>query len=134
MLQVTLNGDMANDVWALNDQTWPNITPIEVKKGKRVELVFTNQTSMPHPMHLHGHVFQITEVDGRPISGAMRDTVLITPPQTVKAPFDAADPGYWMLHCHMLYHQAAGMMTVLKYIGFQDDSDNPLASRAAYAR
>jgi hypothetical protein len=33
MLQVTLNGDMANDVWALNDQTWPNITPIEVKKG-----------------------------------------------------------------------------------------------------
>jgi FtsP/CotA-like multicopper oxidase with cupredoxin domain len=36
----------------------------------------------------------------------------------VKVPFDAADPVYWMLHCHMLYHQAAGMMTVLKYEGF----------------
>lgn len=125
---------MANDVWALNDETWPNITPIEVKKGERMELGFTNQTGMSHPMYLHGHVFQVTEVDRRPISGAMRDTVLITPRQTVKAPFDAADPGYWMLHCHMLYHQAAGMMTVLKYTGFQDDSDNPLASRAAYER
>jgi FtsP/CotA-like multicopper oxidase with cupredoxin domain len=133
-LQVTLNGDMANYVWGLNGQTWPNITPLEVKKGERVELVFTNQTGMSHPMHLHGHVFQVTEVDGRPIAGAMRDTVLVAPRQTVKVQFDAAYPGYWMLHCHILYHQATGMMTVLKYEGFEDSNYNPLASRAEFAR
>jgi FtsP/CotA-like multicopper oxidase with cupredoxin domain len=99
-----------------------------------VELVFSNQTGMSHPMHLHGHAFQVTEIDGTPFSGATRDTVLVTPRQTVKVQFDAAYPGYWMLHCHILYHQAAGMMSVLKYQGFEDPNYNPLASRAEYAR
>jgi FtsP/CotA-like multicopper oxidase with cupredoxin domain len=133
-LEVALNGDMAKYVWALNGQTWPNITPLEVKKGERVELIFTNQTGMSHPMHLHGHVFQVTEIDGQGFPGATRDTVLVLPRQTVKVQFDAAYPGYWMLHCHILYHQAAGMMTVLKYEGFEDSNYNPLASRAEYAR
>jgi FtsP/CotA-like multicopper oxidase with cupredoxin domain len=133
-LQVALNSDMAKYIWAINGQTWPNITPLAVKQGERVELVFTNQTGMSHPMHLHGHVFQVTEIDGQSFSGATRDTVLVTPRQTVKVQFDAAYPGYWMLHCHILYHQAAGMMTVLKYEGFADPNYNPLASRAEYAR
>jgi FtsP/CotA-like multicopper oxidase with cupredoxin domain len=133
-LQVTLNGDMARYVWALNGQTWPAITPLEVKQGERVELIFSNQTGMSHPMHLHGHVFQVTEIDGQPFAGAVRDTVLIMPRQTVKVRFDAAYPGYWMLHCHILYHQAAGMMTVLKYEGFEDANYNPLASRAEFTR
>jgi FtsP/CotA-like multicopper oxidase with cupredoxin domain len=133
-LQVALNGDMAKYTWAINGQTWPNITPLQVKKGERVELVFTNQTGMSHPMHLHGHVFQVTEIDGQSFSGATRDTVLVTPRQTVKVQFDAAYPGYWMLHCHILYHQAAGMMTVLQYEGFEDPNYNPLTSRAEYAR
>jgi FtsP/CotA-like multicopper oxidase with cupredoxin domain len=85
-------------------------------------------------MHLHGHVFQVTEIDGQGFPGATRDTVLVLPRQTVKVQFDAAYPGYWMLHCHILYHQAAGMMTVLKYEGFEDSNYNPLASRAEYAR
>jgi FtsP/CotA-like multicopper oxidase with cupredoxin domain len=133
-LQVTLDGDMAKYIWALNGQFWPNITPLEVKQGERVELVFTNQTGMSHPMHLHGHVFQVTEINGTPLSGARRDTVLVTPRQTVKVQFDAAYPGYWMLHCHLLYHQAAGMQTVLKYAGFEDAHYNPLASRAEFTR
>jgi FtsP/CotA-like multicopper oxidase with cupredoxin domain len=133
-LQVTLDGDMARYVWALNGQAWPTITPLEVKKGERVELVFANQTGMSHPMHLHGHVFQVTEIDGKPLSGAIRDTVLVTPNQTVKVQFDAAYPGYWMLHCHILYHQAGGMQTVVKYQGFENAAYNPLASRAEFGR
>jgi FtsP/CotA-like multicopper oxidase with cupredoxin domain len=133
-LRVTLDGDMARYIWALNGQIWPDITPLEVKKGERVEIVFTNQTGMSHPMHLHGHVFQVTEVDGKSIAGAMRDTVLVMPRQTVKVRFDAAYPGYWMLHCHILYHQAGGMMTVMKYQGFEDASYDPLASRAEFTR
>jgi FtsP/CotA-like multicopper oxidase with cupredoxin domain len=58
----------------------------------------------------------------------------VTPRQTVKVQFDAAYPGYWMLHCHLLYHQAAGMQTVLKYAGFEDAHYNPLASRAEFMR
>jgi hypothetical protein len=48
--------------------------------------------------------------------------------------FDAAYPGYWMIHCHILYHQAGGMQTVVKYQGFGNAAYNPLASRAEFGR
>lgn len=133
-LQVTLDGKMAGYVWMLNDQTWPRITPLEVKKGERVEIAFVNRTGMTHPMHLHGHVFQVTEIDGRRLPGAKRDTILVMPRQTVKVQFDASYPGYWMLHCHVLYHLAAGMVTVLKYQGFENTAYDPLASASEYRR
>ena len=133
-LSVTLGGDMAAYVWSLNGQVWPQITPLEVKQGERVELTFVNQTMMTHPMHLHGHVFQVTEVGGARLRGAKRDTVLVSPRQTVKVEFDALYPGYWMIHCHLLYHQAAGMMTVLHYQGFTNGSYDPLASAAEFPR
>jgi len=52
----------------------------------------------------------------------------------VKVEFDAVYPGYWMIHCHLLYHQAAGMMTVLHYQGFTNGSYDPLASAAEFPR
>ncbi|HEX6775509.1 MAG TPA: multicopper oxidase family protein [Methylomirabilota bacterium] len=133
-LSVTLGGDMAAYVWSLNGQVWPQITPLEVKQGERVELTFVNQTMMTHPMHLHGHVFQVTEVAGARVRGAKRDTVLVSPRQAVKVEFDALYPGYWMIHCHLLYHQAAGMMTVLHYESFTNGSYDPLASAAEFPR
>lgn len=73
---------------------------------------------MAHPMHLHGHEFEVTEIDGKSIKqGAMRDTVLVLPNSTVKVQFDANNPGNWMMHCHMLYHQESGMMTIVNYEG-----------------
>jgi Multicopper oxidase len=87
----------------------------------------------PPPMHLHGHVVQVTEIDGTPLSGAAPDTVLVTPRQTVKVQLDAIYAGYWMLHCHLLCHQPGGMMTVLRYEGFENRDYNPLASRAEFA-
>jgi FtsP/CotA-like multicopper oxidase with cupredoxin domain len=133
-LRVTLEGNMMSYVWTLNGQTWPRITPLVVNRGERVELVFTNGTPMAHPMHLHGHVFQVTAIDGQAFPGALRDTVLVAPGQTVTAQLDAAYQGYWMIHCHVLYHQAAGMMTVLRYDGFEDRSYDPLASLAELRR
>lgn len=127
-LRVALTGDMARYVWTLNDRAWPNITPLLVRKGERVEITFANETGMAHPMHLHGHVFQVTEIDGRRLRGARRDTVFVRPRQTIKVQLDAEYPGYWMIHCHLLYHQAAGMMTVMRYDGFTNSAYDPLKS------
>lgn len=113
-----LGGDMANYIWTINGQAWPEVTPVLVKKGERVEITFKNATAMTHPMHLHGHVFEVTEVDGKSIQGAVRDTVLVSPNATVKIQFDADNPGVWPLHCHLLYHLEAGMLTVVKYENF----------------
>lgn len=112
---VELGGDMAKYVWTLNGQAWPEVTPIVVEKGQRVEIVFKNSTTMSHPMHLHGHVFQVTEIDGKPLGGAMRDTVLVMPNSSLSIQFDADNPGVWPLHCHILYHLEAGMLTVVRY-------------------
>lgn len=115
-LTVNLEGDMMSYVWTINNQKWPEIKPLTVQKNKRVELVFNNKTMMAHPMHLHGHVFEVTEIDGKKISdGLLHDTVLVLPKSTVKVQFDSDNPGNWMMHCHMLYHQETGMMTLMTY-------------------
>jgi FtsP/CotA-like multicopper oxidase with cupredoxin domain len=114
--QLNLTGNMQGYVWSINNVAWnKDIPPLPIAKGERVELVFENQTPMPHPMHLHGHTFQVVEIDGARLQGARRDSVLVTPKARVVVAFDADNPGWWALHCHLLYHQAAGMFTTLRY-------------------
>jgi FtsP/CotA-like multicopper oxidase with cupredoxin domain len=74
-----------------------------------------NATMMAHPMHLHGHHFQVVAIDGQRFAGAVRDTVWVPPMREVTVAFDAANPGTWAFHCHHLYHMASGMMTVVRY-------------------
>lgn len=115
IVPINLSGNMQKYIWMINGQAWPNVTPIKLKKGDRVELVFNNQSNMAHPMHLHGHMFEIVEIDGHKLhNAALHDTVLILPHSTVKVIFDADHIGTWVLHCHMEYHMEAGMLTVVK--------------------
>jgi FtsP/CotA-like multicopper oxidase with cupredoxin domain len=114
---LNLTGNMASYVWSLNNVAWTKETPpLPVAQGERVELLFVNQTPMPHPMHLHGHEFQVVEINDQRFSGAVRDTVLVPPGDRVVVSFDANNPGLWALHCHLLYHLDAGMFTTLRYV------------------
>ena len=114
-LPSVLGGNMMTYTWTINGTPYPNRNSLNVKEGERVELVISNTTGMSHPMHLHGHVFEVTEIDGQKIAGAKRDTILVPPKSTIKVVFDADNPGVWAYHCHILYHLATGMFTVLKY-------------------
>lgn len=114
-LPSVLGGNMMTYTWTINGTSYPNRNSLNVKEGERVELVISNTTGMSHPMHLHGHVFEVTEIDGQKIAGAKRDTILVPPKSTIKVIFDANNPGVWAYHCHILYHLATGMFTVLKY-------------------
>jgi FtsP/CotA-like multicopper oxidase with cupredoxin domain len=114
---LNLTGEMAGYIWSINNVAWnKDVPPLAVAEGERVELVFVNQTPMPHPMHLHGHEFQVVEIDGDRFPGAVRDTILVTPGRRVVVAFDANNPGWWALHCHLLYHLDAGMFTTIKYV------------------
>jgi FtsP/CotA-like multicopper oxidase with cupredoxin domain len=114
---INLTGDMAKYIWSLNNVAWtPSVPPLPIAKGERVELVMVNQTGMPHPMHLHGHEFQVVEIDGKRFPGAVRDTVLVPPGRRVVVAFDANNPGWWAFHCHLLYHLDAGMFTTFRYV------------------
>ncbi len=113
--QIDLTGSMKTYAWGLNGLQYGHDQPLMVAKGERVELVMTNRTMMSHPMHLHGHAFQVVAIDGRRFAGAVRDTVLVPPKQSVTVAFDANSPGRWAFHCHNLYHMEAGMMTTVQY-------------------
>jgi FtsP/CotA-like multicopper oxidase with cupredoxin domain len=109
---LTLSGDMTAYSWGIEDGD-----ALRVKEGERIEVGFRNMSMMAHPMHLHGHRFQIVGVNGKTFGGAVRDTVLIPPMANVTVAFDANNPGRWPLHCHHLYHMASGMMTFVGYEG-----------------
>ncbi|MBB5373439.1 multicopper oxidase family protein [Acidocella aromatica] len=113
--QVLLAGSMAKYDWTINGQTWQTHAPLLVKQGERVALDIFNHSMMSHPMHLHGHHFQVIAINGTAFAGAMRDTVLVPPKSSMRIAFDAANPGRWLFHCHNLYHMAAGMMTEVRY-------------------
>lgn len=109
-------GEAPGYVWTLDGATHGSDTPLAVTSGGRFELTFMNHTTMSHPMHLHGHHFQVVAIDGRRFAGAMRDTVLVPANMgMVTIAFDADNAGKWALHCHHLYHMAGGMMTSLVY-------------------
>jgi FtsP/CotA-like multicopper oxidase with cupredoxin domain len=116
-IPVDLTGTMMGYTWGMPINGMAGL-PATAERGERVEIVFRNTTMMSHPMHLHGHVFQVVEIDGRRISGAIRDTILVPPKATVKVAFDADNPGLWAFHCHNLYHMVAGMFSTLVYRGF----------------
>jgi FtsP/CotA-like multicopper oxidase with cupredoxin domain len=113
--QVALTGGGADYRWGLNDDVYGAHKPLLVSAGERVEIDLVNRTAMAHPMHLHGHSFQVVALDGRRFSGALRDTLLVPPNAGTTIAFDADNPGNWVFHCHHLYHMHAGMMTTVEY-------------------
>lgn len=114
-----LTGSHAGYDWSLNGKSYDPNDPVMVAAGERVAVVLRNKTAMPHPIHLHGHHFQVVAVDGVPLAGAVRDTVLVPARRSVTIAFDADNPGHWAFHCHQLYHLAAGMMTSVLYEGYE---------------
>jgi FtsP/CotA-like multicopper oxidase with cupredoxin domain len=114
---LNLTGEMTGYSWSINNVVWnKDVPPLSIASGERVELVIVNQTMMPHPMHLHGHEFQVVEIDGKRFAGAVRDTVLVPPGRRVVIAFDAKNPGLWAFHCHLLYHFHAGMFATFRYV------------------
>jgi FtsP/CotA-like multicopper oxidase with cupredoxin domain len=114
---IDLTGEMSKYLWSINGVAWnKDVPPLPIAKGERVALVMTNSTGMPHPMHLHGHRFQVVQIGGLSFSGAVRDTVRVPPGQRVMVVFDADNPGWWAFHCHMLYHMEAGMFQTFRYV------------------
>ncbi len=105
-----MQGMMGGDIWALNGQSGLTDTPFHrFERGQTARIRLVNDTRFPHGIHLHGHHF--FEIGSKGNLGAFRDTTLVDAGVTrdIVCVFD--NPGKWLLHCHMLGHQAAGMKT-----------------------
>ncbi len=105
---LTANG--SGYVHGIDGKSFPDTAPITVNEGEHLRLRIVNQTMMFHPIHLHGHTFQMVG-DG----SARKDTVNVLPMTAVEVDIAADNPGQWMLHCHNTYHLETGMATVFSY-------------------
>jgi FtsP/CotA-like multicopper oxidase with cupredoxin domain len=102
--------------WAINRKPWPRDghtrvpPPLEtLQTGKTYRFQLQNATPHAHPIHLHGHTFQVLSSSKRDVTPYWADTVLLSPKERIDIAFVAA-PGNWMFHCHILEHTETGMM------------------------
>jgi len=88
---------------------------LTLRRDGHYVLSLKNDTAWPHPIHLHGHAFRIIARNGvQTPHREWRDTALLAPRERVDIAFVADNPGDWMFHCHILSHQAGGMMAMLR--------------------
>ncbi|UWQ43977.1 multicopper oxidase family protein (plasmid) [Leisingera aquaemixtae] len=106
------------DIWFVNGTAAKGhiLDPMLVLERDRSHVIaMTNATAFHHPIHLHGHSFRVLSRNGQPTPHReWQDTVLMAPRERVEIAFVADNPGDWMFHCHILEHQAGGMMGVIR--------------------
>ncbi|WP_411346426.1 multicopper oxidase family protein [Paenibacillus sp. WLX1005] len=113
------DGKMA---YTINDESYNHLKALTVKTGDTVHITLSAPSgNEDHPMHLHGHVFQVLSRNGQAASGApvWKDTLNVRPGETYEIALLANNPGNWMLHCHELHHASMGMMIDFNYEDFQ---------------
>ena len=108
----------AGQIWTLNGQSvmdHHHAPLLTLVRGRSYIFTFNNDTAWHHPMHLHGMAFRVLTRNGQAVPyGEWRDTTLIDPAERVEIGLVADNPGDWMLHCHILEHQEAGMMGTIR--------------------
>lgn len=100
--------------WQVNGKPFWDRDSYKLKLGHRYRLVFRNQSDELHPLHLHRHSFELTNIEGKPTSGIIKDTVCIEPNGHVEVDFIADRPGLSLFHCPMQNHINDGFMCLLK--------------------
>ncbi len=111
--ELVLSGSMAPYVWTINGATYDHTSPLTIRQGETGRFLIRNMSMMSHPIHFHGHTFQVGGAGG---TGPRKDTVLVPPMAAFPIDLKADNPGRWMVHCHNIYHAEAGMMTRLEYM------------------
>jgi FtsP/CotA-like multicopper oxidase with cupredoxin domain len=112
-VDIHLTGNMERFMWSMDgERLSENPEPYRFARNERVRLRLVNDTMMTHPMHLHGHFFEI--VNGNPGHQPLKHTVRVLPGAFIDLDLTADAPGDWAFHCHLLYHMDAGMMRVVK--------------------
>jgi FtsP/CotA-like multicopper oxidase with cupredoxin domain len=104
--------------WTLNGEAYsdhPAHPGSALPLGTFAKLRFRNLTYRLHPIHIHGMFFKVLARNGAPVDEPFwRDTALVHAQETMDVGMVPLDAGRWMLHCHVLEHAEAGMMTTVE--------------------
>ena len=111
-IDIHLKGNMDRFMWSFDGVAMADtMAPFPFTLGERVRVRLVNDTMMAHPIHLHGHFFEL--VTGHGDHAPRKHTVMVQPAGTVTWDLTADAVGDWAFHCHLLYHMHAGMMRIV---------------------
>ena len=101
--------------WLVNGKEYPHEREFVFRQGARYRLVFRNRSDDSHPLHIHRHMFELVEINGKPTAGVKKDTVIV--PAFGRATVDlvADQPGLTLFHCHIQQHMDFGFMALFRY-------------------
>ena len=123
-MEIHLTGNMERYMWSFDGQKFSAVSdePIRFAYNERVRVKLVNNTMMAHPIHLHGHFFEL--VNGAPADRQpQKHTVIVQPGGFAQFDLTADEPGDWALHCHLLYHMHAGMFQIVTVAQRGDQPD-----------
>ena len=111
-LEIHLTGNMERYMWGFDGRRFSEIVePIRFERDERVRVTLVNDTMMQHPIHLHGHFFEL--VNGHGPNQPLKHTVNVAPGGRLSFDLTADAPGDWAFHCHMMMHMHSGMFNVV---------------------
>lgn len=113
-MEIHLTGNMERYMWSFDGRKFSAVSdePIRFAYDERVRVKLINNTMMAHPIHLHGHFFEL--VNGAPADRQpLKHTVNVQPGGSAQFDLTADEPGDWAFHCHLLYHMHAGMFQIV---------------------
>ncbi len=101
--------------WNVNGKPYPHGREFVLERGRRYRIVFRNRTDDSHPVHLHRHLFELVNVNGKPTSGIVKDTVIVPVFGRVTVDLVANQPGLSLFHCHIQQHMDFGFKALFRY-------------------
>ena len=103
------------NLWQINGKAYPHDREFVLQQGARYRLVFRNRTDDAHPVHLHRHLFELVDINGKPTAGLMKDTVIVPLYGRVTADLTADQLGLSLFHCHIQQHMDYGFKALFRY-------------------
>ena len=114
------------NLWLVNGKPYPHDREFVLQRGARYRLVMRNRTDDAHPMHLHRHLWELVEINGKKTAGVIKDTVVVPYYGRAIVDFTANQPGLSLFHCHIQQHMDYGFKALFRY------ADGPQSPASAH--
>ena len=103
------------NTFTVNGKQYPHDNEFVLHEGQRYRLTFHNRTDDAHPLHMHRHQWELVDLNTKPTSGLIKDTVVVPFYGRAAVEFTANQPGLTLFHCHIQAHMDYGFKALFRY-------------------
>jgi FtsP/CotA-like multicopper oxidase with cupredoxin domain len=103
------------NTFTVNGKPYPHADEFVLHQGQRYRLTMRNRTDDGHPLHMHRHLWELVDINGKSTSGLIKDTVVVPFYGRATVEFTADQPGLTLFHCHIQAHMDYGFKALFRY-------------------